>query len=72
MRALTPLAAEMLATLRAREAEGNKDPLPVAVYIRFARQLERRGLVEIGNTDQREANGTRRYWVTLTAAGRSA
>ncbi len=51
-----------------------EDPEPLTIVselLATARQLERRGFVQVGRTDRKSADGTRFYEVCLTTAGRA-
>lgn len=67
MRPLDAIQNEMLTALAAKDPE----PLIVGVMLHRARQLERRGLAQVGRTDRKGEAGVRLYEVTLTTAGRA-
>jgi len=67
MRLMDTFQEEMMAALSSRDPE----PLIVGVMLRIARQLERRGFVQVGRTDRKGDNGVRLYEVCLTTAGRA-
>jgi len=69
MGSLKPLNAvqeELFGSVAAKDPE----PLVVGHFVTTARQLERRGLVQVGRTDRKGESGVRLYEVSLTSAGR--
>ena len=68
MRLMTDLQADLLSAVLA------EDPEPLTIIselLSTARQLERRGFVQVGRTDRKGDNGGRLYEVSLTTAGRA-